>query len=257
MSLDSTTSDPVDSAEAKEATTTEETADTSAQTEDNQTEAVQQDEDTSQTSDTVEDEPGEEAEEAIPDNSDEAEIKEWAAKKNLPLDDPIKIAKMYRESEKQLGKKGQQEGQLKSAVTTANAEAGTDDVQALRNELTALSFKIDHPEAGPLEGEMVSILEEKPWLANDLDAVLDMAKGRSVSKSEELLAARQAGKKEALAQAEQAGRAAPPAASASDSSKSGSSRITPDNVDDVIGKHMGDAKWYEAHKAEIDIALAG
>ena len=254
MSLDTTTSDPVEPAEAQ-ATTTGEIADTSQ--EDNQTEAVNKDEDTSQTSDTAETTPGEEAEEATPDNVEETEIKEWAAKKNLPLDDPIKIAKMYRESEKQLGKKGQQEGQLKAAVTTANAEAGTDDVQSLRNELTALSFKIDHPEAGPLEGEMVSILEEKPWLANDLDAVLDIAKGRSVSKSEELLAARQAGKKEALAQAEQAGRAAPPATSASDSSKSGSNRITPDNVDEQIGRHMGDAKWYQAHKAEIDAALAG
>lgn len=254
MSLDTTTSDPVESAEAQ-APTTEATADTSQ--EDNQTEAVNKDEDTSQTSDTVETTPGEEAEEATPDNVEETEIKEWAAKKNLPLDDPIKIAKMYRESEKQLGKKGQQEGQLKAAVTGANESAGVDDVQALRNEVTALSFYIQHPEAKQYEPEMVQILEDKPWLANDLDVVLDAAKGRSSSEATKLVAERQAGKKEALAQAEQAGRAALPVASASDSSKSGSNRITSDNVDEQIGRHMGDTKWYEAHKAEIDAALAG
>src|SRR6185312_1922782 len=133
--------------------------------------------------------------------SDDAELKEWAAKKNLPLDDPLKIAKMYRESEKQLGKKGQQEGKLKAAVTTANTTAGIDDMQALRNEVTAINFKLDHPEARDLEPLMVQILDEKPWLANDLEAVLDIAKGRSVHTSAEVLAARQAGGKEALAHA--------------------------------------------------------
>lgn len=245
MSLDTTTSDPIESAESIAASITDEM--------ETPTEAVIENEDTSQTSETVDVEP-DETEEAT-DNSDEAELKEWAASKNLPLDDPIKLAKMYRESEKQLGKKGQKEGQLRKAVETANVESGADDTQALNNRITALEFYLAHPDARQYEEEMVSILEDKPWLANDLEVVLDAARGRSGSK--QLVAERQAGKKEGLAAAEKAGRAAPPRAGATNTATAGDARITPANVDEVIGRHMGDTKWYKAHEAEINKALAG
>lgn len=242
MSLDTTTSDPV-----SEPNEGDILPDSQANEQDVKTEAEQTDEDTSQTDES--DESGPEQS----DNSEETELKEWAAKKNLPLDDPLKVAKMYRESEKQLGKKGQKEGQLKNAVTEANTLASVDDVQALRNEVTALSFYIQHPEAKALEPEMVSILEDKPWLANDLEVVLDVAKGRQANTN--LVAERQTGKKEALAQAEQAGRAAQPRASASNSAKA-SARITSDNVNQLVGQHMGDVTWYKKHQAEIETALA-
>lgn len=221
------------------------------------TEAVNEEAETSQTSEEAETEP-EVDQESTGDNSDDAELKDWAAKKNLPLNDPLKIAKMYRESEKQMHEtsKKSKEGELKKAVTTANAESGTEEVQALRNELTALSFKVDHPEASQYEGVMVDILEEKPWMANDLDAVLDMAKGRSLSKPTEILAARQAGSKEALAQAEQADRAAQPRASATNRATA-TSRITPENVDRVVAQHMGDQAWWNKHQEEVNAALGG
>lgn len=247
MSLDTTTSDPVDL--AADATT--------EATEDN-TEAVNNDEDmaesqtTSQTSETEETEP-EEAE-AETDNSEETELKEWAAKKNLPLDDPLKIAKMYRESEKQLGKKGQKEGQLKAAVTAANTEASVDDVQALRNEISALSFKVEHPEAVELEGAMTDILEEKPWMASDLEGVLEMAKGRSYTDAAALLAARQAGKKEALTQTAKAARASLPKASATNSDYS-SNKITMDNVDELIARNG--QEWYVKNRDKINAVLTG
>lgn len=242
MSEDTTTSeDSVD-----EAVSTETTTET---TEDTQTEAVNQDEDTSQTSETVEDEPAEEA-----DNSDEAELKDWAAKKNLPLDDPIKLAKMYRESEKQLGKKGQKEGQLKTAVTSANAESNTEDYQALKNEVEALSFFVNNPDAKQFEGEMVAILEEKPWLASDLEVVLDVARGRSTTDAATRLNERKAGGKEALAQAEQAGRAAQPRASATNSAKASNSKITMDNVDELIQKNGHE--WYMKNRDKINEVLA-
>lgn len=246
MALPSTTSDPVEPA-AKEPQLDAEEA---------QTEAETQDEDTSQTSESEETESEETAEEAEETgNSEDTELKDWAAKKNLPLDDPLKIAKMYRESEKQLGKKGQKEGQLKAAVTSANTEANVDDVQALRNEVTALSFYIQHPEAKQFESEMVSILEDKPWLANDLEVVLDAAKGRLGTDAERLVAERQTGKKEALADAEKAGRAAQPRVSASNSAKASSSRITADNVDQLVAQN--DQEWFKKNYDKINKALAG
>jgi hypothetical protein len=212
--------------------------------------AVNDDEDTSQTSD--DSETGSPDDE---DNSDEAEVRDWAAKKNLPLDDPIKMAKMYRDAEKALGKKGQREGQLKSAVSTANESSNTEDYQALKNEVEALSFYVNHPDAKQYEGIMVDILVEKPYLASDLDAVLDIAKGRSMTDAAIRLAERNAGKREARTEAEQAGRAAAPRVSARAATTS-NARITPQNVDQIVGQHMGDAKWYKSHIDQINAALA-
>lgn len=239
MSEDTTTSD-VDTSAADEATT-------EANDEQN-TEAVTNDEDTSQTSES--DESGSDE-----DNSDDAELKDWAAKKNLPLDDPIKMAKMYREAEQALGKKGQKEGQLKNAVSTANESSNTEDYQALKNEVEALSFYVNHPDAKQYESTMVDILEEKPYLASDLDAVLDIARGRSMTDAATRLAERNAGKKEARESAEQAGRAAQPRSSAHSTTTVG--KITPANVDAVVAQHMGDPVWYQKNLAAINAALEG
>lgn len=258
MALESTTTDPVATppeADEAEAQAKEQGADEGQQNE--QTAADEQGEDTSQASDSEETEPAESADEAVEaDNSDETELKDWAEKKGLPLDDPLKIAKMYRESEKQLGKKGQQEGQLKKAVDSANTESGVEANQALENRIAALEFYLEHPDAKPFESEMVKILEEKPWLAGDLETVLDAAKGRSSTEAQTLAAERKAGRAEALAQAEKAGRAAQPRASATNAAKAGSSRITPENVNQIVGQHMGDTEWYEKNRPAIDAALA-
>jgi hypothetical protein len=249
MSLDTTTTDPVAPAAPQDEPQLDANEEHSA--------AVAENEDTSQTSESVDTEPRAEAEAEAEDDSEEAELKEWAAKKNLPLDNPLAMAKMVREADQKVGKKGHEQGQLKKAVTEANTNAGVDDVQSLRNEVTALNFKIEHPEARELEPLMVQILDEKPWLASDLDAVLDIAKGRSVSQSADVIAARQAGGKEALAQAEKAARAAQPRASATQPGYENKSRITPENVDEVVGRHVGDTDWYKKHLPEINAALGG
>jgi hypothetical protein len=240
MDSDTTTSDSVDS--GVDETQLEDTG--------TQTEAVNEDEGTSQPSDDATDGPDK-------DNSDDAELEAWAASKNLPLDDPRKVAKMYREAEKHMHEtaKKSKEGQLKSAVSTANEASSTEDYQALKNEVEALSFYVNHPDAKQYESAMVDILEEKPYLASDLDAVLDIAKGRGITDAATRLSERNAGKHEARTEAEQAGRAAPPRVSAR-AATSSNSRITPQNVDALMGQHMGDVKWYNAHKDEINAALA-
>lgn len=244
MSVESTTSDPVTPAvEEPQLDGTEE-----------QTEAHSQDEDTSQTSESDETESLETEESDETDDSDQAELKEWAAKKNLPLDDPLAMAKMVRESDQKVGAKGRKEGQLKSAVSAANESSNTEDYQALKNEVEALSFYVNHPEAKQYENTMVGILEEKPWLASDLDSVLDIAKGRSMTDPQALLAERQAGKKEAREAAEQAGRAGQPRASATNTAKT-SQRITLDNVDQLIAQNG--YEWYMKNRDKINGVLAG
>lgn len=214
------------------------------------TEAVDENEDTSQTSESDESESEESG------NSEEDELKEWAATKNLPLDDPLKMAKIVRDAEKKIGEQGREKGQLNKAVTKANDDAGVDDVQALRNELTALSFKMEHPEAVELESTMSSILDDRPWMANDLEGVLLMAKGLGPADSAESnLAARQAGKKEALEAAEKAGRAASPRASATNAAKNPGAKITIENVDQLIAQNGQD--WYMKNRDKINAVLAG
>lgn len=237
MAEDTTTSDS--DAEAAEVATTD--------AEEVNTEAVTEDENTSQTSET------EESGSEESDNPEEAELKEWAAKKNLP-DDPIKLAKIIRDQEKQIGKQGSKEG-LKKAVSTANDASNLEDYQALKNEVEALSFYVNHPEAKQLESTMIDVLEEKPYLASDLEAVLEIAKGRSYTDAGSLLAAKQAGSKEALAQAAKAGRAAQPRTSATNTATA-TRKITSDNVEQVVAQHMGDTAWYKEHLAEINAALA-
>jgi hypothetical protein len=243
MQLETTTSDPTSQADPNPQLDEVET----------KTEAVTGDEVTSQSSESTDSGSEEETSVESRDNSEDDELKEWAAKKNLPLDDPIKLAKMYRESEALLGKKGSQEGQLKNAVSDANTSSGVDDVQALRNEVSALSFYIAHPEAKQFETEMVGILEEKPWLAGDLEVVLDAAKGRSSTEAAKLLDAKKTGGKEALAQAEKATRAAAPRASASSTDYS-NNKITSENVDALIARNG--QKWYIEHRDEINSVLA-
>lgn len=241
MESDTTTSDAVDSG----------VDDTQLDDTDIQTAAVNEDEDTSQTSNSDDDGSSDEG------NPDDAELMDWAAKKNLPLDDPLKIAKMYRDAEKQIGKQGNKEGQLKQAVSTANENSNTEDYQALKNEVEALSFWVNHPGAKEqYEDTMVDILEEKPWLASDLDSVLDIAKGRSMTDAQVRLAERQAGKKEARADAEKLGRAAQPRASATNRVAT-NAKINSDNVEQIMSQHMGDKVWYDQHLPEINAALQG
>lgn len=193
-------------------------------------EAVETNE-TSQTSET-EEEPSQE------DNSTD-DFNDWAAKKNLPLDDPEKLGRMYRELETKIGAGNKN---LSKSVEAANTEAGIDDVQGLKNQVAALSFYVTNPEAAKYDETMGKILEEKPWMANDLSGLLDMAKGRSTTTEEQLLAAKQAGSKEALATAAQADRAAPPKASATN-------RSTPGKLTDADIKNMSLSEYQQA-KAE-------
>lgn len=211
-----------------------------------QTEASDESEESSQTSDTEDAGPDEAQAEA--DKSEDEDIKEWAAKKNLPLDDPVKMAKIIRDSEKEIGRKGQQTGQLKEAVDTANVSAGADDMASLQNQVAALSFYVTHPEAREHEAKMVEILEAKPWLAGDLETVLLAAKGSSTTDAERLVAERQAGKKEALETVARSERAAPPRASASTRDTSGPLTI------DEVEKRLADGRMsqtdYDAWRQE-------
>lgn len=140
-----------------------------------------------------------------PDNSEDDDLREWAAKKNLPLDDPIKLAKMYREAERKIGSQPAGET-LTDATAKANEQLGVDDVQSLRTEMQITRFFTANPDAAQYEGKMVEILDTKPYLGQDFDTLYKVAKSEVAD--ERAMQARKQGRQEALtltAQAERAG----------------------------------------------------
>lgn len=224
MSEETTTSTQVDDSTAS----TEQAVDTTNE------QAVQD-----STSDaTAEDTSSTTAEEPADADNSEDDITEWAKKKGLPMDDPVALAKMVREGDRKVTQASQSKS-LADNVQAANSEAGIDDLQSIKNNVAALSFYVSHPEAVQYDEALGKVLEEKPYMVNDLEGALDMAKGRSLSKESELLAARQAGSKEALAQAAQAERSGAPKASAS-------VRTSPKDLTDADIRNMSTAEYQQA-----------
>lgn len=171
-------------------------------------------------------------------NSEE-DIKAWAEKKGLPLDDPIALAKMVREGDRKVTEATQKASNLSKSVDNASADMGLEDVEQLRNKVAVMEFYQLHPEARELDSEMANVLEEKPYFASDLEGLFYYTKGKLSGK--DVIAARQAGGKEALAAVAQAERAGGPKASAT-------VRETP--------KALTDADIANMTVAEYDAAVA-
>ena len=189
MSEDTTTSTEQESVQAQEI----------AQPETPETQAVQADE-VSETS------------EANTTTDDQDEILQWAEKKGIKTDDPKQLLKMVRESEKKMHE-ATNANALKNSVKSVSEEAGLDDTSTMLNRLAVTEFYLNNPGAREYDNEMAEIVTAKPYLANDLDVVYEIAKSRRTASNS--VAERQAGRKEAIAQVAKAEDAQPPDASAS------------------------------------------
>lgn len=205
--------------ETTTSTQVDEPAAATATTEDTTTEqAVQEVEETSETTSS-------ESEETKETETDD-DIKAWAEKKGLSLEDPIALAKMVREGDKKVTEATQKASELGKSVETASTELGLDDVAQLKNEVAVMRFYQTYPDARDLDTEMAKTLDEKPYFANDLEGLYFYTKGLQADKS--LVAARQAGSKEALAATAQAERAATPKASATN--RTSPKQLTDDDI---------------------------
>lgn len=134
----------------------------------------------------------------------------WAQSKNIPLDDPAKIAKMLREGERKITQTAQEANELKKSVGTASE--GLDDIEQLRNKVAVMDFYQTYPDARGLDADMAKVLDEKPYFANDLEGLYFYTKGLQADKG--LVEAKKAGSKEALAAAASKERGGAPKASA-------------------------------------------
>lgn len=193
MEEDTTTSTDTDTVQADE----------SPQLENQETQAVQSEEaDTSEetTDQTTSDE--------------DADLMEWAKKKNIDVDNVDKkvLLKMVQEGEKKMHTATKEANALKNTINTTGEEQGYDDTSLLLNRLKVTEFYLNNPEAKTLDEDMAKIVNDKPYLADDLETVFELAKARKSTVA--MAAAKQTGRQEALAQVAQAEKAAPPNASA-------------------------------------------
>lgn len=180
-----------------------------------ETQAVQSEEESEETTDQT--------------TSDEdAEILEWANKKGVKTDDPIALLKMVREGEKKMHSATNEANALKTTINTTGEEQGYDDTSLLLNRLKVTEFYLNNPEAKILDEDMAKIVTDKPYLADDLETVFELAKARKSTVA--MAAAKETGRQEALAQVAKAEKAAPPNASAT--TRQGVANIT----DEDIGK---------------------
>ena len=180
-------------------------ADESSQLETSDTQAVQAE-------DTNSNEEVSEADTTDQTDSSDDELLAWAEKKGIKTDDPKVLLKMVRESEIKMHEATTQANALKSTVNTIGEESGIDETSQLLNRLNVTEFYLNNPGAKSLDEQMAKIVEAKPFLADDLETVYELAKARTQTNNE--LQAKQLGQKEALAQVAKAEKAAPPNASA-------------------------------------------
>lgn len=193
-------------------TTEQETVQASIETqpESPETQAVQAEEtqegaQEEQAADTTEDQPNDE-------EVDEDTLS-WATKKGLKITEDTKpLLKMVRESEQRMHQATVKAEALNKAVTSHSQDQGLDETSSMINDLKVMQFYLHNPEAKELDQTMAEIVTAKPYLADDLETVFELAKARTQTTKN--VSERQAGKKEALAQVAKAEKAAPPQASA-------------------------------------------
>jgi hypothetical protein len=145
-------------------------------------------------------------------DSDE-EILEWANKKGIKTDDPIAILRNAREAEQKMHQATKEAKALKNSVDTISEERGVDESVQLLNRLRVTDFYLNNPDARQIDDVMAQVVTEKPYLADDLDAVYEIAKYRN---SQQYHApSLEESRKLKLAQEAKAQVAGPPQASAS------------------------------------------
>lgn len=162
---------------------------------------------------------GEEQSNTGEENQGDDDLESWAKEKNLPLDDPLKLAKMYRDAEKKMHKDGEQVAELRKQVEKQAGEDADEgesqeetQTRTLLNKLAVTDFYLNNPEARRYDEKMAEILKSKPYLGNDLETLYVIAK--ATTSDEQLLEARKQGEKSARKAANQSERQGSPSVQA-------------------------------------------
>lgn len=195
-----------------------------------------------------------------PTQADGDDIEDWATKKGLPMDDPVKLAKMYRDAEKKMHQATEKAREFNTAVMDQplidyTGNEAVDQLAQQVNQLTIQnkvnSFWEATPEAREFEGKMAELVIQRPHLQNDLDALYALAR-TDPSREADL---RREGGREALTNLAQKQQAVPPNAASTNSQSYETAAITPSNVYDLVDKNG--QEWFEKNHSAISKAMEG
>lgn len=190
----------------------------------------------------------------------EDDVESWAKKKGLPLEDPVKLAQMYRDAEKKMHEATAKAREYNAAVMDQPLVdyTGNEVVDQLASQVNQLtiqnkvnSFWETNPEAREFEGKMAEIVIQRPHLQNDLDALYALARNDPTREAD----LKREGGRQALTNLAQKQQAVPPTAGATNSASYETQQITPGNVYDLVDKNGQD--WFEKNHAAINKAIAG
>lgn len=201
------------------------------------------------------------AEEAAPTEAQAPEatsddIKDWAEKKGLPLDDPIKLAKMYREAEKKMHQATVERVKVTPPEEIPLTEDPSMNEVIQRQNQSELRMYVrdwfdSNPDMKTHKAELMQIAQERPWLTD-----MDDVRAHLLASQSFIDRTKQEGGRQALENLAQKQSAVPPKAGASNPQVFASSNvITPDNVYDLIEKN--DQEWFEKNYAAITRAQQG
>lgn len=182
---------------------------------------------------------------------------EWAKKKGLEInpDNPneIKLAQMQREAEKKMHEATQAKMQPPDEVPLTGNE-GIDEVITRQNVADMKLYVRDWFDANPdmkdYRNELSRIAQERPWL-QDMDDV----KAHFLADPARIELLKKQGGREALTNLAQKQQAVPPQAGATNSGVFESTRITPENVDELVAKNS--TEWYNTNRDAIRAAAFG
>jgi hypothetical protein len=187
------------------------------------------------------------------------DLAKWASNKGVSItsDSERKLAEMALNSEKAMHTKASEASTLQKSVTAQAPELnGTDidnlkaEIQSLKLEQDVRNFYQDNPDAKLMDAELSKLVEERPHLAYDLEALYAVAKFKNSSK--DAAALKQDGGREALESLANKQRAAVASGNAT-TNQTSASRITPQNVDALVGANS--QEWYMEHRDEINKAM--
>lgn len=206
----------------------------------------------SATEETAAEEPAQAAE------SGEDDIKQWAEKKGLPLDDPVKLAKMYRDAEKKMHQATQEAERVKvdppEEIPLTDDESMNQVIQrqnAAEIKLYVRDWFEANPDMKAHKSDLMQIAKERPWLSD-----MDDVRAHLLASPDFISKTRQEGGKQALENLAQKQSAVPPRAGASNPQAFSSDNvITPNNVYDLIEKN--DQEWFEKNYNSIIRAQQG
>ena len=151
----------------------------------------------------------------------ETEDDTWLKNKGVDPSDPKAVAEAWRKAEQEFHKTRQDaKSQLQTAATNSYEEDEFADpmaqrLQVVETRLAVQDFYSSHPDAKDLDADMAKIVQAKPYLAQDLDAVYAIAK--SGKYEADLKAAENKGRTAAKAEIGRASGAALPRGNAHDS----------------------------------------